>query len=86
MPAERVDPRVLAATLGADITHAEELVCSCSTAPAAPAANYTLEQIDLDAYPAVRDVLADSSGDRSADTMRATRACFDAGLTLQQTR
>ncbi len=77
---KRIDPRALALTLGADIAHAER------ETPSTSAGDYTAEQIDLDAYPAVRDVLAVSRGDRSADTMRATRACFDAGLTLPQTR
>jgi hypothetical protein len=45
-----------------------------------------VEPVDLDRYPAVRDVLADVTGDRSKDTMRVVGACCDAGLTLPQTR
>jgi hypothetical protein len=78
--AARCDPRALAVVLGVDIAHAEDCVRT------AGAPDYAAEQIDLAAHPTVLDTLAETTGDRSADTMRAARACFDAGLTLAQSR
>jgi hypothetical protein len=46
-----------------------------------------VEEVDVAALPQpVRDALAEVSGDRSVDTMRVVGACYDAGLTLAQTR
>jgi hypothetical protein len=77
----RRDPRTLAAQLGVDIAHAER-----ATDTRASTGDYVTLEFALDDYPAVTDALAESSGDRSADTMRVAGACFDAGLTLAQTR
>jgi P4 family phage/plasmid primase-like protien len=77
----RRDPRMLAVQLGVDIANAER------TPPAeGSGGDYAALEFALDDYRVVADALAENSGDRSADTMRVAAVCFDAGLSLAQTR
>ena len=75
-----VEPQELADRLGVTLPDA-------TSQSAASGTSQTAEAVDLGALPQwVKDALAEITGDRSVDTMRAVGACHDAGLTLAQTR
>lgn len=74
------DPHDLAAVLGVELS--QNATTAGTSGPSGAA-----EPVELTRLPQqVRDALALSSSDRSADTMRVVGACHNAGLTLAQTR
>lgn len=76
----RVDPFALAEQLGVDITR-----CERADTGAASAADSPPEPVEKIPRP-VATAVAENTGDRSQDTYRVVAACYDAGLTVGQTR
>jgi hypothetical protein len=79
----RLDPGEAAALVGVDIANAER---KTDAAAAGNRRSFAVAPFVLEDYPAVAEALAKHTGDRSADTMRVTTVCFDAGLSLPQAR
>lgn len=79
-PNGRVEPATLCRLLGVDL---DQPTSSSDTTDAKDTT-----KVDLDRHPSVKAALAvvSSPPDRSTDTMRVVAACYDAGLTLPQTR
>lgn len=85
---QRVDPFDLAAELGVDIANTGNAQGG-DTGPQdrQDATDSEPEPFDLDSLPqSVKDALARESDDRSEDSYRIVGACYDASLTLSQTR
>ena len=78
-PGVRHDKHALAHQLGIVLDETTET-------PGPAAATAAAEPVDVANYPLVQAALDHNTGDRSADTMRVVGACYDAGLTLAQTR
>jgi hypothetical protein len=83
-PAGTVDPEVLAHVLG--ISLAQWAVAGHANGHGGGGPGGAGEPFDLTEYPSVQAALARNTGDRSEDTMAVVAACYDAKLTLAQTR
>jgi hypothetical protein len=79
----RMDPQTVAELLGVTFPAA-----AGPTITAGVVASSEAESVDLEQFPRVAQALRQESSppDRSVDTARVVGACYDAGLTLAQTR
>ena len=83
-PAQRADPRALAAVLGVDLDAVREGETRPKAKKTATGERAETEGFDLDMFPGVKAAVDKDSGDRSADTYGVMAACVRDHLTFAQ--